>query len=112
MIVKIQQGQPAEYRPQFAASAYLQMIIAMVVLVVPRIDNTDNRSMVLSCLHNGSVLGFCIYGVYASTAAAILKDFEWQIWLQDTLWGTFVYGATPMITFFLLNLCGAREKEA
>lgn len=51
----------------------------------------------LSKLHRwmvASVMGLAVYGVYNTTSAAILKDYDAKVALKDTLWGTFLVGTS------------------
>ena len=106
LVKKVQQGAEMEARVGFALLAYTEMIIALLVLVMPRIDLTSTATIFKTSFFNGGILGFCMYGVYASTAAAIFKDFDGLVAMQDTIWGTIVYTLTPFLSCWLLGLCG------
>lgn len=52
-----------------------------------------------------------MYGTYAFTAASLLIKFQISIAIQDTLWGTFLYGITPFLTFYLIGLCDKKKDN-
>jgi uncharacterized membrane protein len=58
---------------------------------------------------DAAILGFFIYSVYELTNYAIFKDWSLSMVFLDILWGTFLFGSTTWLTYFLLNLFGLKK---
>lgn len=64
-----------------AFSAYLLMIIALVVFVIRK-----NFTLVEAFL-----FGVCLYGVYDFTCGAVFKKWDFNLAIVDIIWGGVVY---------------------
>jgi uncharacterized membrane protein len=64
-----------------AFSAYLLMIIALVVFVIRK-----NFTLLEAFL-----FGVCLYGVYDFTCGAVFKKWDFNLAIVDIIWGGVVY---------------------
>lgn len=74
-----------------AIATYVLMALAMVVFVTPK-DRSFSESLMY-----GALMGFCIYGVFDGTNAAILRDYPIAFIFPDVAWGTAVFAITAGI---------------
>ena len=50
------------------------------------------------------MLGVVIYGVYETTTIALLKNWQVQTVLIDTLWGGTLFATTTYLTYYFSNI--------
>lgn len=86
MIKNIQSSDP-KYRIFYGLIAYCLMVFGMKTFVLD-----GNISDYKSLFQRGAEFGFITYGIYDATCAAILKDWDIPLAIQDVLWGSFVFG--------------------
>lgn len=77
---------------------YIILYIGLLVFVFPHIDNNNLKSLTLSSIHYGGLLGFVIYGTYSFTNMSIFKKYNVFIALMDTIWGTLLFILTAILT--------------
>lgn len=86
VIEKIQRGTPMRIRAPAALFAYGFMIVGLLAFCV-RDEDASGRAAL-----RGALFGLVLYGVYASTNAAIFDGFDVSLAVLDVAWGSFVYG--------------------
>lgn len=86
MIKNIQSSDP-KYRIIYGLIAYCLMVFGMHTFVLKN-NRLDHKSLFL----RGAKFGLVTYGIYDATCAAILKDWDILLAIQDVLWGSFVFG--------------------
>ena len=58
---------------------------------------------------DAAALGFFVYSVYELTNYAIFKDWSLSMVFLDIFWGTFLFGSTTWLTYFILHLLGMKK---
>ena len=74
--------------PLYVLLSYMLMVIGLNIFVMPNIRN--NNRLKDSIIY-GFLFGIVLYGVYDFTAAAVLKNWDTVLALQDILWGGTVF---------------------
>ena len=98
------QGSPLILRWKMGKPAYAFMILALLVITVPNIDDSTTSLLFQTSAQFGNTLGAAVYGTYAFTCGSIYTNFKVSIAIQDTVWGIFIYTIVPLITFALAGL--------
>ena len=80
-MIKEIQGEKMIVNTMSAFSAYLLMIVALVVFVIRK-----NFTLVEAFL-----FGVCLYGVYDFTCGAVFKKWDFNLAIVDIIWGGVVY---------------------
>ena len=80
-MIKEIQGEKMIVNTMSAFSAYLLMIVALVVFVIRK-----NFTLVEAFL-----FGVCLYGVYDFTCCAVFKKWDFNLAIVDIIWGGVVY---------------------
>lgn len=88
VLVNQVQRSPMVLNPVFGVAAYFLMVVGLSLFVIP---NIRKGKIIEDALLYGAVFGLIVYGVYDFTAAAVLKNWNVSIALQDVAWGTIVY---------------------
>lgn len=97
---------------KYAPLVYAVMVASVVFFVVYTFNQSSmsvanqygcytTKTLVLHGLLYGAVLGFCIYGVFNTTNAFIFKEYNLTTVAVDTLWGTFMFAVTAMLTMII-----------
>ena len=82
------QNSPLQINMVWALGSYILMVLGLQLFVMPRIRR--GRELQDSLLY-GLTFGLVLYGVYDLTAAAVIKNWNLGVALQDILWGGFVF---------------------
>lgn len=89
-----------------AIAAYVVVIFASLYVAIPftkhyvqRNDSVSDR--LWKAFAYGGVVGFSIYAIYNLTSAAIYKNYEWNVAVIDTIWGTLL---NTFVVFIYLML--------
>lgn len=85
-----------------AVMAYVFMTLTVVIFVLPLVQGGSWTK----AFFYGALMGLFAYGIFDMTNLAILKNYPVPFSMVDMAWGTFVFGATTVITKF------ATEKAA
>jgi uncharacterized membrane protein len=105
MITKIQ-AVDLEFRYSSSLMVYLIMALAIIVWVIPKIEEIPDKSdmeILKASLKYGSLMGFMIYGVYNFTNYAIFRHWSLETGLVDTFWGSFLMGVVTYIIYAINN---------
>ncbi|MGE4131598.1 MAG: DUF2177 family protein [Bdellovibrionales bacterium] len=81
-----------------ALMAYALMALVLMVFVIPLC--ADKSLLETAAL--GALMGFCVYGIFDMTNAAILKNYPMLFAFADMAWGTFLFGATAVTLKYFL----------
>lgn len=76
-----------------AIGAYFFLILGLYYFILMDLNKNNLREKIFSAM----ILGWVIYGTYDFTTGAILKDYNWNTMLMDTIWGGILYG---LVTYF------------
>lgn len=88
-----------------AIVAYFFMFLSFLLIVYPSIKlDIKTTDLMILALKHGAALGFVIYGIYNATNYAIFKNYNLKVAICDTLWGTFLYFMTVLITLYIIKL--------
>jgi uncharacterized membrane protein len=80
------------------ALVYVLMVVGLVELVlVPA--NSTMRAAVL-----GGIFGFVVYGVFAFTCYAVIKDWPLHLACADFIWGGVLCSLTSVITYSIVTI--------
>ena len=52
---------------------------------------------------DAAILGFTTYGIYETTNAAIMRNWQFKYVVMDTLWGSILYSIVTFLTLSALN---------
>ena len=91
MVAKIQRT-ALEFKMVGAVVVYLLLAVGLYVFIVE-----PKKS-----LWHAALFGLVIYGVYDFTSYAILKKYDLNVAIMDTLWGSALMTATTYIVRFLM----------
>jgi len=101
------QNSPLIINYKYALLAFIVVIFSVIHIAIPltlvNLDIKDNylNKLFKSLIYGGSV-GFAIYGIYNLTSIAIYKNYDVNVLIFDTLWGTSLY---TIITFiYIVNM--------
>lgn len=72
-----------------AAICYVFLVLGLYYFII-----RQNRS-----IQDAFILGLVIYGVYEWTNYSIIKKWQLQTVIQDTLWGGILFGLTAWIVY-------------
>ena len=86
--VKDIQGQAMQGRVQFAVISYILMVVGLNLFVIPNIREGHELE---DSLKYGASFGLVVYGIYDTTAAAVLKAWDIGLAAIDVAWGAFVF---------------------
>ena len=94
MIKKIQ-NKPMKVRILSAVVCYALLIFSLNYFILSNDENQELRAL---------FLGWTIYGVYDSTAYALIEDWDIKMALIDGVWGGILFYLSTISTkFFLKN---------
>lgn len=100
MVTKIQIS-PFDTRIKYAVPVYLLIVLAIIVYVLPKINN---KSIFKDSLVYGGLLGLIIYGVFDFTNMIFFEKYLLNLALIDMMWGTFLFTIVTYFTKkFLIN---------
>jgi len=101
------QNSPLIINYKYALLAFIVVIFSVIHIAIPltlvNLDIKDNylNKLFKSLIYGGSV-GFAIYGIYNLTSIAIYKNYDVNVLIFDTLWGTSLY---TIVTFiYIMNM--------
>lgn len=77
---------------------YLLIPLGIVLFVLPRADGNTKMAFLW-----GAIYGLIVYGVYALTNLATLKNWSLTMVIADMLWGMFLCGFTSFVVAHFLN---------
>lgn len=80
---------------------YLLFVVGLMVFVVSPALATGSW---LQALLGGLLFGLVTYATYDLTNLATVKDWPLLITVVDLLWGSFVSGATALLSFLVIRL--------
>ena len=82
------QGSNMQPRVQFAIISYILMVIGLNLFVIPNIRKGHELE---DSLKYGSTFGLVVYGIYDTTAATALKNWDIGLATIDIAWGAFLF---------------------
>ena len=93
------QGSELSVRYGSAIVVYLAIATMIIVWVLPRVEAvTKNKSdLMMNSFKYGGLLGGLSYAIYNFTNNAIFKNWTLETAIVDTLWGSFLTGATTYV---------------
>jgi len=93
------QGSELTVRYGSAIVVYLAIATMIIVWVLPRIEAvTKNKSdLMMNSFKYGGLLGGLSYAIFNFTNNAIFKNWTPETAIVDTLWGSFLTGATTYV---------------
>jgi len=80
-----------------AVGAYFFLILGLYYFILKDLNQDNLKEKILSAM----ILGWVIYGTYDFTTGTILKDYDWNTMIMDTVWGGILYG---LVTFTSLKI--------
>jgi uncharacterized membrane protein len=90
MIQKIQ-GSPMTVRLSSAAACYIALTgLLYYFIILPKRPATD-----------AAILGFGTYAIYETTSYALMKDWDLQIAIIDSLWGGALFYLVTSVVYWL-----------
>ena len=90
------QLKPFNPKLEYAIPAYVLMIIAITVYVLPKVNNIN--TLLRDSILYGGLLGFVIYGVYDFTNIILFEKYSIHLGIIDIIWGTFLFTIVTFIT--------------
>ena len=93
MVKHIQSGRPMVPRLGYAIPAYLAMVVAVPLFVLPRVRP---EWWWQDALLWGGLFGLVLYAVYDFTAAAVLVDWDLPLALLDVGWGAALFAVATL----------------
>ena len=78
-----------------ASMAYILMISSYPLFISKQ--PTSNR------VRTAGLLGFLIYGIYAFTLKAILKQYPFELAIGETIWGTVLFSISTLLTQIVIK---------
>jgi uncharacterized membrane protein len=87
VILKITK-EPMVFNMPKAIGAYIFLILGLYYFILKNINDDNFKQKIMDAM----ILGWIIYGTYDFTNGAILKDYDWNTMLIDTVWGGILYG--------------------
>lgn len=93
------QGSELTVRYGSAIVVYLAIATMIIVWVLPRVEAvTKNKSdLMMNSFKYGGLLGGLSYAIFNFTNNAIFKNWTLETAIIDTLWGSFLTGATTYV---------------
>ena len=93
------QGSELTVRYGSAIVVYLAIATMIIVWVLPRVEAvTKNKSdLMMNSFKYGGLLGGLSYAIFNFTNNAIFKNWTLETAIVDTLWGSFLTGATTYV---------------
>lgn len=91
-------GEKIQLRLPYAILCYLLILFSWYYFVWIPYSINKNKS---NAIKTAAILGFCIYGIYEFTNAAIIKNWDFKFVVMDTLWGSILYS---IVTYFTLSV--------
>jgi uncharacterized membrane protein len=93
------QGSEVTVRYGSAIVVYLAIATMIIVWVLPRVEAvTKNKSdLLMNSFKYGGLLGGLSYAIFNFTNNAIFKNWTLETAIGDTLWGSFLTGATTYV---------------
>ena len=71
-----------------AVGAYFFLLLGLYYFILKDLNQDNLKEKIVSAM----ILGWVIYGTYDFTTGAILKDYDWNTMIIDTIWGGILYG--------------------
>lgn len=97
-IVKNIQGSKLQLNIYSAIICYIFLIFGLNYFVL-----LDTKMTYKKKILNSFLLGLVIYGVFETTNMAILKNWQWNAVILDTLWGGLLFVITTIISLTILK---------
>lgn len=93
------QGSELTVRYGSAIVVYLAIATMIIVWILPRVEAvTKNKSdLMMNSFKYGGLLGGLSYAIFNFTNNAIFKNWTLETAIIDTLWGSFLTGATTYV---------------
>ena len=93
------QGSELTVRYGSAIVVYLAIATMIIVWILPRVEAvTKNKSdLMMNSFKYGGLLGGLSYAIFNFTNNAIFKNWTLETAIVDTLWGSFLTGATTYV---------------
>ena len=82
-----------------AAMCYLVLGLALALLLYYRTG-----------VHLAALAGFIVYSVFELTNKSVFREWRWQTVILDTMWGTFLFGASYYVTSWWMQKNLASQK--
>jgi uncharacterized membrane protein len=91
MIYNIQKS-PLKINILSAFFAYLSMSLGLYYFIIKQQKN----------IYDSAILGFIIYSIYEFTNKSLIKKWNWNIVIIDSLWGSVLFSLTTLIVYSLI----------
>lgn len=93
-------GEKIHFRVMYAVACYLLILGSWYYFIFLQFKNHKN---IKKSVMDAAILGFATYGIYETTNAAIMRNWQFKYVVMDTLWGTILYSAVTFLTLRALN---------
>lgn len=98
------QKSPLNINIPSAIIAYFIMFLSFLLIVYPSIDlDSKTNNLILLAFKYSAILGFVIYGIFNTTNYAMFKNYNLRTAFMDTIWGTFLYFVSVLITLYIIR---------
>lgn len=87
------QGTPIKVDYFSVILCYILLIYGLYYFIIK-----NNKSA-----YDAFLLGIIVYGVYETTTKSLLKDWNYNTLIIDTLWGGVLFGLTTYITYYIIG---------
>jgi uncharacterized membrane protein len=87
------QGAPIKVDYFSVILCYILLIYGLYYFIIK-----NNKSA-----YDAFLLGIIVYGVYETTTKSLLKDWNYNTLIIDTLWGGVLFGLTTYITYYIIG---------
>lgn len=103
LVSLVQKGTPMKMRLPYGIIAYALMIVGFIFIILPNALKDKNSDIIKRSLRHGALFGLVVYGIFNATNLAIFKDYDLQVAIIDTLWGTLLFFFITVISLYLLK---------
>jgi uncharacterized membrane protein len=93
-------GEKIQMRIGYAVACYALIVFSWYYFIY--LQYREHKNIKKSVI-TAAILGFCIYGIYELTNAAIMRKWELKFVVMDTTWGSILYSLVTYFTLSLLN---------
>lgn len=93
-------GEPITLNYFAVIITYILLFLGLHIFVFPHINNSNFKSLIITSIHYGGLLGIVVYGTYSFTNLSIFKKYSTSIAIIDTIWGTLLFILTVILTFY------------
>lgn len=88
-------GEKIQFRVIYAVACYLLILGAWYYFIFLQYKSHKN---VKKSVMDAAILGFTTYGIYETTNAAIMRNWQFKYVVMDTLWGSILYSTVTFLT--------------